>query len=101
MNNYKIIIPIENEEEELQLRKIAESQKGIEVLSGQTRNIDGETIVAIIGHAKDIIEFAAAFLSIYNFWVNRRVQVADCNGVIRQNIKLKDIVEFLKKILNR
>ncbi len=101
MENFKIIIPIENEKEKDQLQKIAESINGIDLSLGVTKNIDGADIAMFFGQLENAIEFAGSLASIYAVFVTRRVQVIDPNNNVKKNIKLKDVVTYLNSFLKK
>ena len=101
MENYKIIIPIENEEEEvMQLKNVAESVTGVSLSSGKTKGLDGEFCYEVLGNLKDIIEFTGALVAIYSFLAERRVKIVGDTNYSQNNIKLKDIVTILKQRFN-
>ena len=101
METYKIIIPIENEEEEvMQLKNVAESVTGVSLSSGKTKGLDGELMSEVLGNLKDIIEFTGALVTIYSFLAERRVKLVGDKNYSQNNIKLKDIVTILKQRFN-
>lgn len=101
METYKIIIPIENEEEEvMQLKNVAESVTGVSLSSGKTKGLDGEFCYEVLGNLKDIIEFTGALVAIYSFLAERRVKIVGDTNYSQNNIKLKDIVTILKQRFN-
>ena len=101
METYKIIIPIENEEEEvMQLKNVAESVTGVSLSSGKTKGLDGEFCYEVLGNLKDIIEFTGALVTIYSFLAERRVKIVGDTNYSQNNIKLKDIVTILKQRFN-
>ena len=99
MENYKIIIPID-EEEEMLLKKVADSVKGVSLSSGKTKGLDGEFCYEVLGNLKDIIEFTGALVAIYSFLAERRVKIVGDTNYSQNNIKLKDIVTILKQRFN-
>ena len=101
MENFKIIIPLENEEEKDQLRKVAESFNGINSSIGKQKNIDGADIAIFMGQLEHVIEFAGSLASIYAVIVTRRVQIIDSNNNVKNNIKFKDVVTFLSNLIKK
>ncbi len=98
MENYKIILPIENEGEEKKIKEVAKPFDGIETSIGTTRNIDGFYDVEFLGTFKDIIEFSGALASIYAAFSHKRVKIIGTNGLLKSNIKLGDISNFFKNL---
>lgn len=97
MGNYKIIIPIENEEEEIQLKQIAESEEGVEFSIGKKKNIDGVFVGELIGNLEHIIQIAGSIASLYAVMLPKRVQIVSDDGVNKKNIKFEELITYLKK----
>lgn len=99
MANYKIIIPIENEEEGMQLKQIVESIEGVEFSMGKKKNIDGAFVGELLGDLEHVIQIAGSIASLYAVMLPKKVQIVGDDGVNKKNIKLEDIITFLKNLV--
>lgn len=99
MANYKIIIPIENEEEGMQLKQIVESNEGVEFSMGKKKNIDGAFVGELLGDLEHVIQIAGSIASLYAVMLPRRVQIVGDDGVNKKNIRIEDIITFLKNLV--
>lgn len=99
MENFKIIIPLESDEERKVLKRIAENAEGIELSDVETKNIDGTDVAVFLGQVEQMIEFAGSLASIYALIATRRVQIVDNKNVIKSNVRFKDLITYLKNFV--
>lgn len=98
MEKYKVVLPYDGVEEEKQIKKTVDNYGGIDISWDDTKNIDGNNVCNIVGQIKELINLLGALASIACL-CEKRVKIYDGNNKpIKQNIKLKGIVDFFKKL---
>lgn len=98
MGKIMIILPYDGAEEEKQIKVIAKNNKDIDISWNNTKNIDGTTVCQILGDIEHLITLMGSIASIVCL-CEKRVRIYDSkNKPIKQNIKLKNAVSFIKKL---
>lgn len=98
MEKYIIALPYDNTEEEKMIKELLRPEKRIEISWDQTKNLDGTTICQILGEIDHLITLLGSIASIVCL-CEKRVRIYDSkNKPIKQNIKLKDLADFFKRL---
>lgn len=98
MEKYIIALPYDNTEEEKMIKELLRPEKRIEISWDQTKNLDGTTVCQILGEIDHLITLLGSIASIVCL-CEKRVRIYDSkNKPIKQNIKLKDLADFFKRL---
>lgn len=98
MEKYTIMLPYEGAEEEKQLNESLKVEEGIEISWNKTKNLDGINVCNILGELDHLITLLGSIASIACF-CEKRVRIFDSsNKCLKQNIKFKDVIAFLKNM---
>lgn len=98
MEEFVIMLPYDGAEEEKQLNKSLKHENGLEITWNKTKNLDGNNICNIIGQLEHLITLVGSLASIACF-CEKRVRIFDSsNKCLKQNIKLKDVITYLKNL---
>lgn len=98
MEKYIIALPYDNAEEEKMIKELLRPENRIEISWDQTKNLDGTTVCQILGEIDHLITLLGSIASIVCL-CEKRVRIYDSkNKPIKQNIKLKDLADFLKRL---
>lgn len=98
MEKYIIVLPYDNAEEEKTIKELLKFEDCMEISWGQTKNLDGTTICQILGEIDHLITLLGSIASIVCL-CEKRVRIYDSkNKPIKQNIKLKDLADFFKRL---
>lgn len=98
MEKYIISLPYDNTEEEKMIKELLRPENRIEISWDQTKNLDGTTVCQILGEIDHLITLLGSIASIVCL-CEKRVMIYDSkNKPIKQNIKLKDLADFFKRL---
>ena len=98
MEKYIIALPYDNTEEEKMIIELLRLENRIEISWDQTKNLDGTTVCQILGEVEHLITLIGSIASIVSL-CEKRVRIYDGNNkLIKQNIKLKNLAEFFKRL---
>ena len=98
MEEYKIVMSCENDAIEKELRRIVESKEGVRIVTGNTKNLDGAILMELLGDWEHLLMLLSAMATMISF-METRIQLYGPNKkMLRQNIKVKDIVSYLKNL---
>jgi len=77
---------------------LSENNEKLALKSTTTKNLDGQMLNEIWVNMVNVVSFCGGLIAINNQFNNISVNLmGKNNSVIRKNLKLKDIVEYLKK----
>ncbi len=98
MEKFVIMLPYDGAEEEKRLNESMKLEEGLEISWNKTKNLDGINVCNIIAQLEDLITLLGSLASIACF-CEKRVRIFDSNNkCLKQNIKLKDVITFLKNL---
>ena len=100
MEKYKVVLPYDGSEEEKQIKEIVDNFGEIDISWNDTKNIDGNNVCEIVDQIERLITILGSLASIACL-CEKRVRIYDGNNKpVKQNIKLKSIVDFFKRLKN-
>lgn len=97
MEEFKILLPYNGEEEQGEIIKLADGMNGVAINLKNIRNIDGTFMCEIIGQLQDLIALIGAMASIACLREKKASIFDNANKSTKQNVKIKDIELRIKK----
>lgn len=95
-----MVLPYDGSEEEKQIKEIVDNFGEIDISWNDTKNIDGNNVCEIVDQIERLITILGSLASIACL-CEKRVRIYDGNNKpVKQNIKLKSIVDFFKRLKN-